>query len=257
MADKNADLLREASARNLAAVLSLPSAGMLRNYRSRLLGELDGGLLLQSTIDARPLSEELIRTKTPCVVSFRSGTMRAVFSSLIVRVQPRWRINAETVVEAVLLEFPTNIQAAQKRFNYRVEIPKYTEISLRLWRMGPGEHVTSKPVPAAEIRTEIRDLSTGGVGVKLLGENGDAPKICTDDRLRVQLSYNGQALLLEGQMRKPSVTNKDSFITGIHFKKLEDSLEGRQTLSQLVRIVGELQRAELRNMRMGMAKTAG
>ena len=256
MADNNAELLRQASARNLAAVLSMPSAGMLRNYKSRLLGELDGGLLLQSDAQARPLSEELMRTETPCVVSFRSGNMRVVFAARILRIQPGWRINSDTVVEAVLLEFPSQVQAAQKRFNYRVEIPKYTEISARIWRMGPAETLKSKPVAAAEIKTEIRDLSTGGMGVKLIGENGEAPKVCADDRLRVELRYNHDTLVLEAQMRKPSAENKGFLVTGIQFRKLEEDLEGRQTLSQLVRIVGELQRAELRSVRIGLTKTA-
>lgn len=256
MADNNAELLREAIARNVTAVLSLPSAGMLRNYKSRLLGELDGGILLQSTLEARPLSEDLIRSKTPVVVSFRSGTMHVVFASPILRIQPCFKINDELLVEAVLLAFPTKIQSQQKRFNYRVEIPQYTEISVRVWRMGPGDYLKAPPLAATELKAEIRDLSTGGVGVKLLGADGEPPKVCTDDRLRVELRYNENTLLVEGKMRKPSNSSKHWLITGIEFEKLEENLEGRQTLSQLVRIVGELQRAELRNVRMGLTKTA-
>ena len=44
MPDNNAEILIKAATRNLAAVLSLPSAGMLRNLKSRLLGEVDGGI---------------------------------------------------------------------------------------------------------------------------------------------------------------------------------------------------------------------
>lgn len=256
MADKNAELLREASARNTAAVLSLPSAGMLRNFKSRLLGELEGGILLQTSPEGRLLIEELLRNQTPCVVSFRSGPIRVVFASTILRIQSEWRINDETTVEAVLLRFPAQIQAAQKRHNYRVEIPQYTEISARVWRLGPRDDLKAKPSALTEIKTEIRDLSTGGIGVKLIGANDEAPKICPDDRLRVELQYNNNTLILEGQMRKPSASDKDWMITGIRFKKLEDDLEGRQILSQLVRIVGELQRAELRMARMGLAKIA-
>ena len=36
----------------------------------------------------------------------------------------------------------------------------------------------------------------------------------------------------------------------------DDNLEGRQTMAQLVRIVGELQREELRMARLGMIKMA-
>jgi c-di-GMP-binding flagellar brake protein YcgR len=248
--------LIDAVARNLAAVLSLPSAGMLRNFKSRLLEEVDGGILVQTTREARLLIEDLIRSQTPCVVSFRSGTMRIVFASPIVRAESDWRINSDTVVEAILLKFPKQIQATQKRHDYRVEIPQYTDISARVWRMGPRDLLKSPPLAAAEIKAEIRDLSTGGMGVKLIGSDGEGPKVRPDDRLRVELRYNNSTLMLEGQMRKPSSSEKECIITGIHFTKLEDDLEGRQTLSQLVRIVGELQRAELRSARMGLTKVA-
>jgi len=48
MADNNEEILRQAIARNLGAVLSLPSAGMLRHCKSRFLSELDGGILFES-----------------------------------------------------------------------------------------------------------------------------------------------------------------------------------------------------------------
>ena len=40
---------------------------------------------------------------------------------------------------------------------------------------------------------------------------------------------------------------------GIKFKPLDKDMEGRQALATLTRIIGELQRAELRQHRMGIA----
>ena len=65
MADKNAEILAQAVARNMPAILSLPSAGMLRNYKSRLVGDLEGGILVQAPADEAALIGELIRTQTP------------------------------------------------------------------------------------------------------------------------------------------------------------------------------------------------
>ena len=46
MPDKNAEILLNAVERNTAIVLSLPSAGMLRNHKSRLLCQMEGGILI-------------------------------------------------------------------------------------------------------------------------------------------------------------------------------------------------------------------
>jgi len=257
MADNNAEILAEAVARNLPAILSLPSAGMLRNYKSRLVGDLEGGILVQAPANEAPLIGELMRNQTPCGVSFRSGVMKVVFASPVRRVELGWKINDDLFVDALLLEFPEQIKAEQKRSAYRVEIPRETEISLRVWRLGPCDLLKTEPSAATEVKAEIRDLSLGGAGVTLIGQDGESPKICAEDRLRVELKYDGQAMVLEGWMRSPNPAPRgDKIVTGIQFKKLQDDLEGRQKMAQLVRIVGELQRRALRMARLGTIKVA-
>jgi c-di-GMP-binding flagellar brake protein YcgR len=257
MADKNAQILAQAVARNMPVVLSLPSAGMLRNYKSRLVGDLEGGILVQAPADETPLIGELIRNQTPCGVSLRCGTMTVVFTSCICRVESGWKMNDGLFVDALLLEYPKQIKAAQKRADYRVEIPRDTDVFLRVWRLGPHDDLKTEPMAATEVKAEIRDLSMGGVGVRLIGQDGQLPKICLEDRLRLELKYEGQAMILEGWMRTPNTEPLvDEIVTGIQFKKLQDDLEGRQKLAQLVRIVGELQRKELRMARKGSIPVA-
>ena len=63
-------------------------------------------------------------------------------------------------------------------------------------------------------------------------------------------------MILEGRMRNPfAPPDGDTIITGIQFKKLENDLEGRKVMSQLTRLLGELQREEIRRMRLGLALT--
>jgi len=158
-------------------------------------------------------------------------------------------------VDALLLEFPKQIKASQKRSDYRVEIPRDTNISLRVWRLGPCDELKTEPSPGTEVKAEIRDLSTGGVGVTLVGQDGQLPKICMEDRLAVELKYDGQAMVLEGWMRSPNAAPQgDKIVTGIQFKKLQEDMEGRQKLARLVRIVGELQRKQLQ---MGRKELSG
>jgi len=257
MPDKSAEIVREAAARNIAAVLSLPSAGMFRNHKSRFIADLEGGLLLEAPGDDRHLIAELLRTQSPCLVSFRSGVHKVNFATLIRRVEPQWQINNEMTVSALLLEFPSKILATQKRSDYRVEIPPDCEIAVKVWRISNQEVIDKTPSATKEVIAQIKDLSTGGVGVKLIGAEGQKPKICVDDRLRVALRYNNETLILEGQMRQPSVAPTGNTIsTGIKFILKEDSLEGRRTHARLVGIVGELQRQEIRLSRLGLMKSA-
>ena len=105
-----------------------------------------------------------------------------------------------------------------------------------------------------EIDCEVRDISLGGLGVTFKGEDGAPPKVSQADRLRISLSYNEISLLMEGRMRAPhGEQEKDILRAGIQFKKLENDLEGRQNLAHLTRIVGELQREEVRRHRLGVA----
>jgi len=257
MPDKNAEIVLDAVSRNTAIVLSLPSAGMSRNHKSRFLCELEGGILIESPHGDATLIDDLIRKNIPCGVAFKNRALKIIFASSIRRKADAWKLNEATTVGALLLEFPAEIEATQRRSNYRVEVAPDSEISVRVWRISSSESLKETPASTKEVTAQIRDMSPGGVGVKLIGKDSALPKISAEDRLRVALAYNGKTLIIEGKITRPiTQPTGNSIITGIQFKKLEADLEGRQILSQLMRIVGELQREELRRVQLGMVKKA-
>jgi c-di-GMP-binding flagellar brake protein YcgR len=235
-------------------VLSLPSAGMLRHSKSRFLAEADGGFWVESAPGERALVAELIAQQKPCGISFKSGITKVVFATPIVEHAPEYRINAETVVEALRLIEPAEIKAVQRRNNYRVSVTGDTEMSMRVWRVAEKAYLNDRPMAAQEITARIRDLSLGGAGVIFTGKDGESPKVSIEDRLRIELHYGETTIILEGRMRNPTgrSPDKDKLITGIQFKALQEDLEGRQKQAQLTKIVGELQRAEVRRMRLGL-----
>ncbi len=178
-----------------------------------------------------------------------------VFASPILREEKGWRLNEAMKVNGLLLEFPAEIKARQRRSNYRVEVPEDCDVSVRVWRLGDGEYLKEQPSFTKEVTAELRDLSSGGVGVKLIGKDGARPIIGPEDRLRVALTCNGQTLIMEGKMRHPAGTPRgNAIVTGIQFEKLEGDLEGRQILAHIIGVVGELQRQELRRLRLGLVK---
>jgi c-di-GMP-binding flagellar brake protein YcgR len=253
MQDADRELLHDAIARNAAAVLSLPSAGMLRHHKSRFLAEADEGFWIESAPQEKSLVEELIASQQSCGIAFKHGVNKVVFASPITARQSDYRINADTTVEAVLMRFPQQIKAVQRRNNYRAPIPAGSDITLKIWRMGPGVHLRDRPLAAQAIAVQLRDLSIGGMGVIFTGQDNQPPKVTNDDRLRIELTLNGEPLLLEGFMKHPQgKLTTPTVRAGLQFKDLGNDIEGRRILAALTRLVGELQRAEVRRYRLGV-----
>jgi c-di-GMP-binding flagellar brake protein YcgR len=256
MSSDNADILKEAIARGAGIVLSLPSAGLLRHHKSRFLAEDPDGIWVESVPVERPLVEELVRDRQSAGISFKNGTLKVIFSTPVLRFDPEHQINAETLVQAMLVVFPTHIKAIQRRSNYRVAVGAGSDLSVKVWRIAERAYLRDRPMASQFVRCVLRDISLGGLGVTFQGENGAPPKVTEEDRLRVEVTWGGAAFLVEGRMRKPTAgvgADPATILTGITFKPLDHDLEGRQTLAQLTRIVGTLQREEVRRHRLGGA----
>ncbi len=79
-----------------------------------------------------------------------------------------------------------------------------SEMSVRIWRIGPRAQMRDLPMASSEIKAELRDLSVGGIGVLLFGKDGAEPMVTPNDRLRVQLVLGGDTILSEGRLRAPA-----------------------------------------------------
>jgi c-di-GMP-binding flagellar brake protein YcgR len=254
MANDSQSILSDAIARNLSIVLSLPSAGMLRHHKSRLLGFEGEAIWVESARDDRLLIEELVNTKMPVGISFRSGSQKVSFTVPILSLPSQFRMNEQTMVEAIQIGWPENLKAIQRRNSYRVRVPADEEIRLRVWRIAEHFVLRDKPMAAQELLVKLIDLSTGGLGVQILPKNEEPPRACQDERVRITLQYKSMdPLILEGRLRMRHAAQQPDLIRcGVQFKKLENDLEGRQNLAVLTQIVGDLQREEVRRMRLGM-----
>lgn len=256
MASSEHEVLREAVARNSSAVLSLPSAGILRHHKTRFLAEHEGALVLESVAGEAALIQSLIISEQPCGVVFKTGVLKAVFTCKLLRLEPQWKVNGDTTA-AVVVDFPSQIKTTQRRASYRVRVREDSELRVRIWRIATYAFLRDQPVAAQEVAVKLRDVSLGGLAVTFTGKDDQPPKICEADRLRIQLQYQDTTLVLEGRMRKPpKAPEGNTLSTGVQFKKLEDDIQGRQTLAHLTRIVGELQREEVRRHRLGLKESA-
>src|SRR2546423_429645 len=108
------EVLADAVARNSAAVISLPSAGMLRNHRSRFLSRTPEGIWVEDVPDDRLLVDTLIAAKAPLGVSFKAGVKRISFIQPPEMREPSFSVNAKTMVEALFLRFPRDLRVIQR-----------------------------------------------------------------------------------------------------------------------------------------------
>src|SRR4051812_38327413 len=104
MAESELQQLQDAVARNTAAVLSLPSAGMLRHQKTRFLAPDPDGFWMECSAEDHLLIDELIASKAPAGISFKTSQVKTVFASPILQRVEAYRINADTTVHAVKIK---------------------------------------------------------------------------------------------------------------------------------------------------------
>jgi c-di-GMP-binding flagellar brake protein YcgR len=248
-------ILRDGISRNAGIVISLPSAGMLRHCKSRLLASDENGFWVQAPADETPLVNELMSSKQPVGISLKSATNKVVFTTVILQFQSAMQINKETAVDSLMLVWPAELKAVQRRADYRVTVLPDAEISVRVWRISEHHYLKERPQAVAQLEAKLRDLSVGGMGV-VCPFDAVSPKLTPDQRLRLVVTHPEGELLLEGRVKHIRTLTDGDLKVGIHFKKLEEGIEGRQALASLTQVVGQLQRDEIRRRRLTTPRSA-
>ena len=66
-----------------------------------------------------------------------------------------------------------------------MRVPSDYELTIEIWRIAARAVLRDKPSGTQKLQAELIDISTGGVGVVFVGEGGQKPKVCEEDRLRI------------------------------------------------------------------------
>ena len=276
--DNNLGLLREAIARHAGVVLSLPSpqglqaadaadadgehdrAGVpLRHYKSRFLADAGDGLWVASVPAEPALVRELVDRRYPLGVSFRSGQLKVMFAAPLLHVQDDYGRAADgSATGAMLLRFPppADVRAVQRRRSFRVPVLPSSDLQARLWLMPEDAHLRDRPSSKAELFCELRDISVGGLGVTILVPEGRPVAVSPGERVRVQLTLRETSVLLEGRLRhppKPVRLGDGSVRAGVQFRTLGEGRDDRLAMTNLNKIVAELQREAIRRRALGAA----
>lgn len=246
------EILLNAVIRNAGIAVSLPSAGTLRHHKSRFIGQTPHELIIEAIPTEASLVDILINDRSPILITLKSAETKIACTTIISGKIDAYQLSDGVSVPALVLKIPQDIkEVQQRRNNYRVNILPDSHVSLGLWRISERAQLQDLPMKAQELEAQIRNLSVGGVGV-LVDATGTL-RISLEDRLRIELTFQTQVLLMEGRIKaivqQPS---GEQLLVGIEFTGLQQNMEGRKILAQLTNIVGILQRDEIRRARIGM-----
>lgn len=246
----NFDLLQQAIERNTAIMLGLPSAMVVKPYRSRLLQITDEGIYLESVAGQADAIDALIEAKRPVLVAFRSDVRRVEFTGPILKRLRGHRLNASTLIEALIIQRPEKVTAVQRRSDYRVSVPADSEISFQFHRITEQADLVEKPMSTAAMTIDVRDFSAGGCG-GTWKRRKDEPKLAPDQRLRVEIDSVIGKLILDARVRFSAELNEPELVRlGLQFSLNANSIPDRQKMLQINKLMGELQRMELRRKRL-------
>lgn len=252
MTEADQETLHEAIARNATAVISLPSAGLLHHHKTRFLAAGEGGFYVESIRPQADLIDQLIVSRKPIGMAFKSATTRIIFATPIWRRHPEFHLNKQVIVEALLLPFPEGVKSVIRRAAYRVYVPSTSDIVVRIWKLTEEAELRDKPLASQELQCRPRDISIGGMGLLCPPKDGQPVALCVEQRLRVLIVHKRHETLLEGCVRHLQTTPDQSLRVGVQFNKLDEGIDGRQAMAKLTTIVGELHREEVRRVRLGL-----
>ena len=248
MNHESAQFLAEGVARHAGLVLSVPTErGGLAHFKSRFIAQDAEGIWIQLPENATDASAAIAQ-KQLVGVTFKAGETRRVFATTIIRSQQDYPTTAGKVA-ALLLAPPPEVKAIQRRGEYRVRLAPGNHLILNCWIIPRRADLRVRPLPSQRLKLKIHDISMGGAGITLFGTDGQPPTLTRDDRLRVEIQLDTLEMLVEGRLRMPDTTTENSLRTGIRFFFFDDGLDERLKRSQLTKIIGRLQIAQVKAVR--------
>ncbi|MBC7783326.1 MAG: hypothetical protein H7144_05755 [Burkholderiales bacterium] len=247
----NFALLHEAIERNTPITVSLPSAGLMQPFRSRLLAVSDEGILLESSVAQVQDIDSLIKSGQPVRVVFRTDIRRVEFDAAIIERVPDYKLNAEVRVQAMRLHPPKEVRAVQRRADYRASVPQDESVKFQCWRVSEQDDFAGAPSETARMVLDVRDCSSGGIGGTWKRRKDDPPSLVLSQRLRIEVDSPVGKQTLEARLRFLEAVQDGTFMrVGIQFELSSTRIADRQKLLFLNKLMGELQRMELRRKKL-------
>jgi c-di-GMP-binding flagellar brake protein YcgR len=241
-------LLRDAVARNAGFVLSLPTGNVVVHHKSRFVAADDEGFWVQIPDGTRGLIDRLMANRQTVGLSLIASSFKVVFTSLIMQFRAEMPLNSQITINAILLAWPAQLAAIQRRASYRASIRLDADLAVHAWCISEEAGLPDPPAADTQIHVIPRNLSIDGMGLICLTDP-QPPPFALDQRLRIEIAHADCRLLLGGRVRHLRKLPNGNTSVGVQFAKLDLCPANRSTLAGLTNLVGQLQRDEIRRHR--------
>jgi hypothetical protein len=142
---------------------------------------------------------------------------------------------------------PEEIEVIQRRAHFRVPVPANGPLALTAWKIPSHWVLRDRPKPSAQLKSEMIDLSLGGVSLKAFPSKVNPDLVTYGDRLRLEMRFENSEAIIDALVAYRSDPFPDGSIqVGIAFQKMENSIEGRRAGFLLDRAIATLQRNALK-----------
>ncbi|MGB9625672.1 MAG: flagellar brake protein [Phycisphaerae bacterium] len=243
--------LDEAVSRNVPIVLSVRDGVSWAVHKSRFLGSnrVAKRLYIECPPPAAPESPPPeVRRGEAVGVAFRRGHKKCVFTAVMLG-QEDYGPDGGSPVPALALSWPDSLQELQRRAYYRVSVPPHKTVKVELWQGGAACRKKAGSAEWPSYTGRLMDLSAGGMCLVLPPNRN--PRLDAGDAvgLEFQPEPGGPAFLLNGLVRYVDPAPDGATTVGLQFVGLEATVENRKVLQQLLRVVNQYYRFELRRLR--------
>ena len=238
--------LDEAIERRAPVVLWFRIDDQVHHSTSRFLGRQTSGIWIEMPPLETALIDRLIQRRDEIAVAYKSAEANHRFIALAVLHDQAAVTGHEPSQDGLLLQRQEDQPDAHRRRDFRVTT-KGSTLSAKVWRIADHVYFRDRPHASQQLKVRLLDLSTSGVGMII---DAPAEPIAVGQRLRMEMTCDGTDELLDGVIRHISPRKKGQNLRiGVEFKKLENDVIWRQSISALTKIIGDIQRAEVRRAR--------
>lgn len=243
----NFELLKIAIERNVALICGLPSAGLVKELKSRFLIIKDESILVEGFPNQAAAVDELIKSEEPATILFRSGVQNVEFRTRILQRYQAYPLNATTRIEALRLELPTSIKTVQRRSDYRAPIPPDTDVTFACHRIGEQDDLLALPQPTQQLKIVPRDMSTTGLGAIWYRRKEDPHTLANNQRVRLMIKTADGEILIDGRVCHASRLHEPELVrVGVRFQMNLANIPDRHKQIALQKLMTTLQRQQLK-----------
>lgn len=225
-------ILETAKKEEICAIMSYISKGKWHVARVKI-EDMEGDLFGIRLCPQKKLHPVNVKPGQQIGLSIKHDYGKFVFESRIVRLEPSENRHSGG---KIILRIPREMDLVQRRYYYRVQVPKSLEVKAQMWRRNSDGESLNESI----FEGQLVDLSAGGLQVACIKKLNPEFREGQFVLVRFIPLPSETPMTLSCQVRGVLPTaDRQNVCYGLQVVGLEASPEGRMTLTRLANVVGQ------------------